>query len=464
MNTAGPRTGQDLLGEVTVPAGALWGPETERARLNFPVTGRPVHPTLIRAGAAVKKACALANDELGCLPEGVGPALAAACDEVAAGAHADQFVVDALQGGAGTSTNMNLNEVIAALASRRLGRPVDPHAHVNLHQSTNDVYPTAVRVAALRELASLEQAVAELMEACQEQERAFAGIVKLGRTELRDAVPVTLGRTFGAFAGALGRDRWRLGRGAERLRVTNLGGTAVGTGLAAPRRYIFLAIEKLRAVTGLNLARAEDLVDATQNADAFVETSALVRVHAANLVKIAHDLRWLSSGPEGGLGEIELPAVQPGSSLMPGKVNPVIPEMVTQAAWRALAHDGEIQTVAQNGELELNAFLPLLADALLGELTLLARADRLFAEKCIRGITARPDRCRELLLRSRELATALIPLIGHANAGALARHMRETGQTLPEAVAALNLLTPAQLEEALQPARLCALGWGEAIK
>lgn len=453
------RVEQDLLGEVAIPAGALWGAHTERARANFPVAGRPVNEALIRAGAEVKKACALANTELGYLPAPIGAAIAQACDEVAAGRLADQFVVDALQGGAGTSTNMNWNEVLATRATQLAGVAVQPLGHVNLHQSTNDVYPTALRVAAIRELMALGPAVVRLMEVCQRHERTFADVVKLGRTELRDAVPVTLGRSYGAFASALGRDRWRLDKCVERIRETNLGGTAVGTGLAAPTRYIFLAVEKLREVTHLGLSRADNLIDATQNLDAFVEVSGMLRAHAVNLIKIARDHRLMSSGPDGGLGELELPAVQAGSSIMPGKVNPVMPEMVMQVGFRVLAHDAEITQVAANGELELNAFLPLLADALLDSLQLLRRADELFATRCLAGVQPFPEHCRRVLERSRELAVALIPEIGHERAVALARHMRAAGQDLRTAVSELKLLPADRLEALLQAERLCALGW-----
>ena len=453
------RTEHDLLGALELPDGVLYGIHTERALRNFAVSGRPVRHELLAALAQVKRACAQTNAALGFLPGDVAAAIAAAADEVAAGRHGDAFGVDALQGGAGTSTHMNVNEVLARRAAQLLGRPVDPFAHVNLHQSTNDVYPTALRVAALQALQRLEPAVVVLQEAFQDRERAFAGVVKLGRTELRDAVPVTLGREFGAFAGALTRDRWRISKCIERLRTVNLGGTAVGTGLTAPRDYIFGVVEALRAVTGLNLARADNLMDATQNQDALVEVSGILRAHAASLVKSARDLRLMASGPDGGLGEIELPAVQPGSSIMPGKVNPVIPEMVVQVAFRVMAHDQEINLVVMSGELELNAFLPLAADALLASISLLERVDRLYAERCVAGIVARADRCREWVERSHEIVTALIPRIGHEQAVALARAMREEGLDVREAVRRAGLLSEAELDEWLAPERLCQLGW-----
>ncbi len=453
------RKQKDLLGELELPDDVLYGIQTERARRNFPVSCRTVNAALIRAGAQVKMACAQANVTCGALDLPIADAIVRACDEISRGDHLQDFVIDALQGGAGTSTNMNWNEVIAARASEILGKPVSPHEHVNLHQSTNDVFPTAVKVAAIQAFAELEEAVVALLESLQAKEREFSDVAKLGRTQLQDAVPVTLGREFGAWATAVGRDRWRVSKCVERLRVVNLGGTAVGTGITAPRKYIFAVVEKLREVTGLNLSRAENLVDATMNNDPFVEVSGILRCHAANLCKIARDLRLLSSGPQGGLAEIELPALQPGSSIMPGKVNPVLPEMVMQVAFRVMAHDQEINTAVMSGELELNPFVPLIADALLDSLQLLARTDQLFAERCINGIKANAVHCRELMERSAEIVTALIPVIGHDNAVDLAKYMREHGKTVREAVADLELISAEELETQLTPEALCALGW-----
>ena len=453
------RTDTDLLGSLELPDDVMYGVQTERARRHFDASGTPVRPEIVRALALVKQACARANARCGYLAHAAADGIERACEEIAGGAFADQFVVDSLQGGAGTSTNMNLNEVIAFRASQLAGERVHPLEHVNLHQSTNDVYPTAVRVAAIRALGDLEPAMVALLEAFQEKEREFAGVVKLGRTELRDAVPVTLGREFGAYAGALGRDRWRISKCVERLRVVNLGGTAVGTGIAAPREYIFCAIETLRDVTGLGLSRAENLIDATQNLDAFVEVSGMLRAHAVNLVKIARDLRLMASGPEGGLGELELPALQPGSSLMPGKVNPVIPEMVVQAGFRVMAHDTEINLVAMSGELELNAFLPLLADALIRSIRLLERTDTAFREHCVLGIRANADRCRDLVERSQEILTALIPRIGHDKAVELARLMREKRLDVRAAVRETGCMDERELDGLLAPENLCALGW-----
>jgi aspartate ammonia-lyase len=455
------RIEHDLLGEMALPDEALYGIQTERARRAFDVSDRTVRPALIAAYARVKKACAAANAELGHLDEARHAAIAQACEEVAAGQHREHFITDALQGGAGTSTNMNVNEVIAHRAAQIGGIDVSPLAHVNRHQSTTDTYPTALRVAAIFGLHALEQAIVALQDACQDKERAFASVVKLGRTQLRDAVPTTLGREFGAWANALARDRWRVFKCVERLRVVNLGGTAIGTGIAAPRRYIFLAIDKLREETGLNLARAENLVEATQNTDVFVEVSGILKAHASTLVKMARDLRLLSSGPQGGLGEIELPAIQPGSSIMPGKINPVIPEMVMQAGFRIAAHDAEITSAVMAGELELNAFLPLVADALLGAISLLERVDTIFARDCIAGVTANEQRCRDLMERSAETATALIPAIGHERAVDLARLMQSEQLGIRDAVRRLDLLSDDALEALLTPEALCALGWRE---
>lgn len=453
------RRDHDLLGELELPEEALYGIQTERARRNFAAAGRPVLAAVIQAGAQVKLACAMANHECGYLDAAEAEAIIRAAEEIVRGEHLEHFVVDALQGGAGTSTNMNWNEVIARRASQLSDLDIRPHDHVNLHQSTNDVFPTAVKIAAIQRLGSLESAVIELLEALQEKERAFADIPKLGRTQLRDAVPMTLGREFGAWASAIARDRWRLAKCVERLREVNLGGTAIGTGITAPRRYIFCAIEKLREVTGLGLARAENLIDATSNQDPFVEVSGILRAHASNLVKLSRDLRLLSSGPIGGLGEIELPALQPGSSIMPGKVNPVLPEMTMQAAFRVMAHDQEINLAVMSGELQLNAFLPLVADALVGSIEILTRVDHTLARHGIAGITANPERCRELLERSREIVTALIPAIGHERAVELARHMAEHHLDVRQANRQLAILPDDQLDELLQPDRLCALGW-----
>lgn len=458
LTSLAPVMTDDLLGSLDLPDDLPYGIHTERARRALRMAERPVRMELIHALVVVKSACAQANAEGGSLDPRIAAAIDTAAEEVLSGRWDHAFVTDALQGGAGTSTNMNVNEVLARRASALLGEPVDPLAHVNLHQSTNDTYPTALRMAAMEGIRILEQAVIALQEACQAKEREFSGIVKLGRTQLRDAVPTTLGRSFGAFSSALSRDRWRIFKCLERLRTVNIGGTAIGTGLTAPRAYIFRITEILRDRTGLSLARAENLVDATQNQDALVEVSGILKAHATTLTKLARDLRLMTSGPKGGLGEIELPPIQAGSSIMPGKINPVIPEMVQQACMRVFAHDLEIGMAASSGELELNPFLPLAADALLSMLSLLTHANDALAHLCVPGITARPDRCAAQVDLATETAAALIPDIGHDNALLLARTMRERGTGVKETAVALGLLRPEQVDTLLSPERITRLG------
>jgi aspartate ammonia-lyase len=458
----------DLLGTCDVPADALWGIHTLRAVENFPLACRPVHRGLVHAYGAVKLAAARTNHELGWWEETKFAALEAACREMIDGRLDEHIIVDALQGGAGTSTNMNVNEVLANRALQLLGRPpgeyhtVNPHDDVNLHQSTNDTYPTALRIAAIHRLRQLEPKVVALLEAFQAKEKQFADVVKIGRTELQDAVLVTLGREMGAYAEAIGRDRWRIYKCEERLRVVNLGGTAVGTGLGAPRQYIFRVVQQLKEVTGLGLARAENLVEATQNADAFVEVSGIIRTLAANLLKIANDLRLLSSGPHAGLGEIRLPPRQAGSSIMPGKVNPVIPEAVAQAAIAVMGHDQAILQAASGGNLELNQFLPLLADSLLSALDLLTGACDIFARFCISGIEVDQEHCRRNVHNSTATLTALIERIGYQAAEHLAEHLDATKgdpqQTIRHFVVEHGMMTAEEFDELTAPERVTRLG------
>ncbi|MCR4420429.1 MAG: aspartate ammonia-lyase [Clostridia bacterium] len=458
------RLEKDLLGMVPISEDAYYGIHTQRARENFAVSGWPVHPELIWALALVKKAAALANMELGLLEERVGRAIVQAAEELAQGHWREQIVVDAFQGGAGTSTNLNVNEVLANRAIELLGGKkgdyslVHPIDHVNLGQSTNDVYPTALRVAAIKLVRDLARSLAGLQGALQEKERQFAGLLKVGRTQLQDAVPVTLGQEFAAWAEAVARDWWRLYKAEERLRQVNLGGTAVGTGLNASRRYIFRVIEILRELTGFGLARAENPVEATQNADLFAEVSGLVKTAAVNLAKISGDLRLLSSGPKAGLAEIRLPEVQAGSSIMPGKVNPVIPEMVTQVAYQVMAADVAVNLAAASGQLELNAFLPLVAHNLLHSMEMLARAARLLADRCIRGIEADAGRCAELLNRSQALITAFVPYLGYEKATELARRAAAEDRPVTELLLEEGLFTREEVEAVLRPEELTTPG------
>ena len=461
------RQDTDALGAVTLPEGSLYGVHTARAVANFPVSGQVVAPELLTAFAWVKAACALANQDAGHLDAPRASAIVAACREIAAGRHAEQFPVDALQGGAGTSTNMNVNEVVANRALQLMGRQpgdhefLSPLGHVNLHQSTNDTYPTALRVAALTLLKELETAASRLQDALQAKEAAFANVVKVGRTELMDAVPMTLGMTFGAFAEAVARDRWRIFKCRERIKQVPLGGTAVGTGLGAPRAFIFKAAEHLRHLTGLPVSRAENLVDATANADCFVEVSGILSAFAANLLKIASDLRLLASGPHTGLGEIRLPALQAGSSIMPGKVNPVIPECVGQAALTVMGNHQTVTLVAGLGQLEINQYLPLLAHKLLESIRLLRDASTLFADKCVAGIEADETRCRELVEKSQALATVLVPALGYETVARLMAEAQTAGRSLAAHLDAVGLLPQAEAAELMMPKRMRKLGFEE---
>ncbi len=459
---SGGRFETDLLGERELPSGALHGIHTLRALENFPLSGRPAHPALARAYGEVKLACARANRELGCWRDdpAKADAIEQACLELAAGALAAHIVTDALQGGAGTSTNLNVDEVLANRALAILGLPAGSYARVsplddlNLHQSTNDTYPTALRLAAIRGLGALQERVVGLQQAFQDAERRFAGIVKTGRTEMRDAVLITLGREMGAYAEVLGRDRWRIYKCEERLRVVNLGGTAIGTGLAAPRAYIFRVVEELRGITGIGFARAENLVEATQNADVFVEVSGMLKALATSLWKICTDLRLLSSTH----GEIRLPECQAGSSIMPGKVNPVIPEAVTQCAMLVFGYDSTLGMACASGSLELNPFLPLVALCLLESLDLLSNACGTLRSRCVEGIAADEERCRAGVDQSTAVATALVPALGYERASGVARDARQAGRTIRDEVLGSGLMTEAEFERAIAPEAVCRLG------
>ncbi|WP_207265082.1 aspartate ammonia-lyase [Desulfovibrio sp. Huiquan2017] len=459
------RIERDGIGELALPAEAYWGIHTLRAVRNFPFSGYRLHPAFIRSFAQVKQACAKTNTLLGHLPEERGRAIMEACGEIAAGELTDQIVVDAFQGGAGTSTNMNFNEVIAGRAAELLGGDrgdrslVNPLRDVNMHQSTNDVYPTALKVAALALLIELEQAIGRFQESLQEREAAFRNVVKVARTELTDAVPMTLGMTFGAFADAVARDRWRIFKCRERLKRVNLGGTAIGTGLGAPRDYILSVTGHLAAITGLPVSRAENLVDATQNMDVFVEVSGMLKACAATLLKIASDLRLLSSGPDAGFGEILLPPLQAGSSIMAGKINPVMPEAATQAAIRVMANDQAITMAAALGQLELNHLLPLIAHALPESLTLLTAACNGLAECCVPGIRACEERCREHVEQSSALGTVLVPFLGYDRVGEMVAEARAQGETVRGHALRIGVADPEALKRLLLPRRLCKLGF-----
>ena len=468
------RTETDALGEREIPQDVLWGVHTQRALDNFPLSGRPLHPMLIRALGLVKLAAAETNHRLGAWSDdsAKAEAIVAACREMAEGGLAAAIPVDALQGGAGTSANMNVNEVLANRALELLGcergeyARVSPLDDLNLHQSTNDVFPTALKVAALFLLGRLEQKVVALQEAFQHQEQRWAHVVKVARTEMQDAVLITAGRAFGAYAEAVNRDRWRISKCHERLRVVNLGGTAVGTGLAAPRRYIFEVVETLRELTGLGLARAENLVEATQNADVFVEVSGILKAHATNLLKICSDLRLLSSGPDAGLAEIRLPRRQAGSSIMPGKVNPVIPEAVSQATMLVIGNDAALTLACASGSLELNPFLPLVAATLLDNLDLMAHADDILCRYCVEGIEVDEARCARQVENSTAVATALLPAIGHEHAAKIAALAARTGASVRDLARSEAGITDEQFDQLTSATAVCRLGFapGQGVK
>lgn len=456
----------DLLGERALPADALYGIHTARALENFPLSGRRVHPGLIHAYGQVKLAAVQTIANLGGwreTPERLA-AIERTASELADGLLDAHIVVDALQGGAGTSLNMNVNEVLANRALVLLGAApgrydlISPLDDINRYQSTNDTYPTALRVAAIRGVLRLEERLVFLQESFQTLEKRFEGVVKVGRTQYQDAVLTTLGREMGAYAEAINRDRWRVYKCVERLRVVNLGGTAIGTGLAAPRQYIFQVVDRLRELSGLGLARAENLVEATQNCDVFVEVSGILKACAVNLIKISGDLRLMSSGPDAGFGEIHLPPRQAGSSIMPGKINPVIPEAVTQAALLVSAHDQAIASAASFGSLELNAFLPLIADCLLGSIDLLANAADILARHCVAGIEEDAARCQSSVEGATAIVTALLPAIGYQAATRIASEASASGESVRSLVLAQGLLDAATFDSLISPEAVCRLG------
>ncbi len=458
------RRERDSIGFLDIPDGAFYGIHTARALDNFGPGFEQHDPLFVTAYLQVKKAAALANGELGFLEREKADAIVSAIDNLIGEKAFDDIVVNPLSGGAGTSLNMNVNEVVANRALVRAGRPpgdygyIHPLDHVNLHQSTNDTYPSAFRIAVLMHLGRLEGELASLQEAFQEKEREYAGIVKLGRTELQDALPMTVGMQFSANAEAVARDRWRIFKARERIKVLNIGGTAIGTGFGAPRRYIFLVIEKLRGITGLNIARAENLVEATQNLDAVVEVSGLMKTLAVNLLKISEDIRLLSSGPAGGLGELFLEPLQEGSSIMPGKVNPVMTEFVSQTALLVMAHDSAISHASALGSLELNQFYPLVATLMLGSLQKLSRAVTGLDRKVIRTLRADPDRIAAHLNRSVALLTYLSPYIGHDRAAEVYLKMKETGAGAKEIIVEKGLLSSQQFDDLTAPGRIGMTG------
>ncbi len=464
LGTGPTRKEHDLLGERDVPEAALYGVQTLRAIENFPITGVTMRdfPELIIALAQVKEAAARANHELGDLPDDVFDAIVRACGEIETGSHHEHFRVDMIQGGAGTSSNMNANEVIANRALELLGRPrgdydrVHPTEHVNLAQSTNDVYPTAIRLALHYAIGGLQQQMRALVASFLKKGVEFAPHVKMGRTQLQDAVPMTLGQEFAAFGHTIAEDVDRLEEAKALIREINMGATAIGTGITAPRDYAEKVRAHLSKVTGLTLITAPDLVEATSDTGAFVQLSGVLKRCAVKLSKVCNDLRLLSSGPRAGLAEIRLPAMQPGSSIMPGKVNPVIPEAVNQVCFDVIGGDITVTMAAEAGQLQLNVFEPIIAFRLLRNISALKNACAMLRERCIDGIEANPQQMRAYVEHSIGIVTALVPELGYEVCTEIAKEALQTGRGVVELLLEKKLLTRAQIDEILDPRRMAA--------
>ncbi len=450
------RTEQDSLGSWKVPVEADYGVHTARAAANFPITGTLLrhYPELITSLAMTKKAAALANAESGILEPRIATAIGAACDKLIAGENHKHFIVDMLQGGAGTSTNMNANEVIANMALRELGEErgrydiIHPNDHVNLSQSTNDVYPTAVRLTMLRECPALIVQQEALRLAFEDKAKAFHHVIKVGRTQLMDAVPMRLGSEFHAFAINVGEDIDRLREFSSLLREVNLGGTAIGTGINTPKDYSRRVIAHLSEISGVNLVAAGDLIEATSDMGAFVTFSGVLKRIAVKLSKICNDLRLLNSGPRAGFGEIKLPAVQAGSSIMPGKVNPVMPEVMNQIAYQVIGNDLTVTFGAEAGQLQLNAMEPVIVFNILQSMRMLTRGMKVLRENCIVGIEADEERCRELLEHSLVAVTAINPFVGYVEASRVAKEAMKSRRSIRDVVLSEGLMTPEQLAQA----------------
>lgn len=456
------RREHDLLGDREVPAHAYYGIQTLRAQENFHITGVPLShfPRLIEALAQVKRATARANHALGALDDERAAAIEQACEEIAGGALHEHFVVDMIQGGAGTSTNMNANEVIANRALEILGREkgdyehLHPNNHVNLAQSTNDVYPTAVRLAMMLSFPALAEAMDTLIGALRDKGDEYADVLKMGRTQMQDAVPMTVGQEFRAWATTISEDVERLTRTARLFQEINLGATAIGTGITTDPRYAQLAARELSQLTGVEFTVAADLVEATSDTGAFVTFSGVLKRIAVKISKICNDLRLLSSGPRAGFAEITLPAVQPGSSIMPGKVNPVIPEVVNQVAFEVIGNDLTVTFAAEGGQLQLNAFEPVICFNILESTRVMTRAMGTLAERCIRGITVNREVVDDYIHRSIGVVTALVPVIGYAAATDIASTALTTGRPVRELVLERGLIDEHRLELLLSPASM----------
>ena len=459
------RVERDSMGEIEIPDEALWGAQTQRAVENFPISGLRFGRRFIQALGWVKRACARANTDLGLLDQRLGEAIVRACDEIIRGKLDDHFPVDVFQTGSGTSTNMNANEVIANRAIQLLGgqvgskTPVHPNDHVNMSQSSNDVIPTAIHVAAALALRDdLIPALEHLRDALTEKARAFDAIVKTGRTHLQDATPIRLGQEFSGYAAQVVKGVVRAGKAVEALSELPLGGTAVGTGINCPAGFPQRAIAHLNQALGTAFVEAENHFEANAARDAIVEASGELRTIAVSLTKIANDIRWLGSGPRSGLGELRLPAVQPGSSIMPGKVNPVMAEALIMVAAQVIGYDAAIGLGGLGSHFELNMMMPLMAHNLLSSIAMMANAVRVFTDRCIVGIQADEDRCRETVERNLALATALAPVIGYDEAAEIAKEAYRTGRTVREVAIERGVLSPDELDAVLDARKMTEPG------
>ena len=462
------RVEKDSLGEVYVPAAALYGAQTQRAVMNFPISGMKPYPAFVWSMAVIKRAAAEINRDLGMLDPLIADAVVHAAQEVIEGRHRDQFVVDPFQAGAGTSHNMNMNEVIANRAIELLGgqrgdyRLVSPNDHVNMSQSTNDTIPAAIRLGCLWRLDELLEAVSRLASALEDKAHAFDPIVKSGRTQLQDAVPVRLGQEFGAYAKAVTRGGERIRLAAEGLRRLGIGGTATGTGLNAPPEYHGRMVQRLTELCGFTLYESDDLFESMQSMADAVFFSGALRALAQDLIRIANDFRLLSSGPATGLDEIRLPAVQPGSSIMPGKVNPVLAEMLDMACFHILGNDLTVTLAAQAGQLELNVMMPVIAHDLFEMMHVLIGAISAFTDKCVRGLTANREKAEGWLARNAILVTALNPVIGYLKGAQVAKEAMATGRTIREIVIAKGYLSAEEADRLLDAAKMTEGGIQEA--
>lgn len=454
------RREMDSIGSKDVPEDVYYGVQSLRAAENFRITGLSMHKEIINSLAQIKKAAAITNCETGILDKRLSDAIVKACDEILMGNLHEYFIVDPIQGGAGTSLNMNANEVIANRSIEILGGEkgdysiVHPNDHVNCGQSTNDVIPTAGKMTALKLLQNTQKELNRLYEAFFQKSIEFDHVIKMGRTQLQDAVPIRLGQEFKAYSVAIKRDIHRLDKAMDELRVLNMGGTAVGTGINADLQYLNRIVPNLARISGLKLVQAFDLIDATQNLDSFVVVSGAVKACAVTLSKIANDLRLMSSGPRTGLGEINLPEKQNGSSIMPGKINPVIPEVVNQVAFNIIGNDVTITLAAEGGQLELNAFEPIVFYCLFQSIDTLTYAVNTFVDNCVKGITANEERCRSQVENSVGIITALCPHVGYATAAKLAKEAIKTGASIRTLILDAGILKEEELDEILDPFKM----------